>query len=152
MYIWWMLIPNITSFEGVFWPLKSIALTFGGLQTSTFLTFLETLGEYSFLKKTSGHATMQKPSPFKPFAVLAYHLLHAHRPLKLCLPLHGQKSYKEEQICSSWMTLGVFLICVFTQNLLFVLVCVHELFRERRDFSFTYLSCKVFVLNFRLKG
>lgn len=22
MYIWWMLIPNITSFEGVFWPFK----------------------------------------------------------------------------------------------------------------------------------
>lgn len=39
----------------------------------------------------------------------------------------------------------------FTQNLLFVWVCVNELFRGKRDFSFTCLSCKVFVVNFRLK-
>lgn len=45
-----------------------------------------------------------------------------------------------------------FFFHLFTPDLLFVLVCVNWLFREKRDFSFTCFSCKVFVVNFRLKG
>lgn len=93
-YFYWVSIFLLQVMRKVFGPAKSINLTYGGVQTSAFHTFLERLGKYSFPKKKSDRATKQKSLPLKPdedSAFTAHHLCHALRPLKLYLPLHRQE-------------------------------------------------------------
>lgn len=140
--------PILQVLRKFFWSLKCIALMREGTQSSAFLTFLEKVGECSFLKETSGHA---ETFTFETLCSSSMSLVPCTHTFEAVFSTAQAKSYKEGQICSNWMILGVF-PHLSTQNLLFVLVCVNELFREKRVFSFTHSSCKVFLVNFRLKS
>lgn len=118
-----------------------------GMQTSSFLTFIETLGEYSFLKEKIGPYNHAETFTFQTLWFSTMSLVSCTQAFKIlfatAIAAVLQRGTNLQQLNDS----GGF-SHLFTQNLLFVLVCVNELFREKRDFSFTWIvKCLLWILD-----